>query len=401
MLTVTFTPSEAGDAIVKIFTGTGSTGAIKTINQSVTAAGQTSVTWDGMTDAGPMVSPGTYTARVYYADKVANKATAYPVSGQFTVGGVTSIAVTSPTAGSTYAPGAALPVHWTPDFAASSGQFSIWVVSSQSEFYGGDIVAADGSVSYTGNPTLTAPVGTGYSVRVYYRSTPAASWTLYGQSAGTFTISAGFTAITVTAPTGTSSKTQGASLPVTWTTDHAVASGEFGIWVVDHRRGWYGGKIVGRDRRQPSYDDERQPRTCRSASGYTIFVYYRATSGEPWGIYGLRAGHGRRDGARLQRDLRHRPHRRRAARPRAAALAVSWTTNQAVASGRVRHLGGRHRRRLVRRQDRGRDGASTSYDDSVNLERAGRQRLQRLRLLPRHAPATPGASTATRRARST
>ena len=103
VLTVTFTPSEAGDAIVKIFTGTGSTGAIKTIDQSVTAAGQTSVTWDGMTDAGPMVSPGTYTARVYYADKVANKATVYPVSAQFTVGGVTSIAVTSPTAGSSYA----------------------------------------------------------------------------------------------------------------------------------------------------------------------------------------------------------------------------------------------------------------------------------------------------------
>ena len=43
---------------------------------------------------------------------------------------------------------------------------------------------------------------------------------------------AGFNAITVTAPTGTTSKAQGATLPVTWTTNAAVATGQFSIWVV-------------------------------------------------------------------------------------------------------------------------------------------------------------------------
>ncbi len=38
--------------------------------------------------------------------------------------------------------------------------------------------------------------------------------------------------VTVTAPTGTTSKDQGAALPVTWTTNQAVATGQFSIWVV-------------------------------------------------------------------------------------------------------------------------------------------------------------------------
>ncbi len=53
-----------------------------------------------------------------------------------------------------------------------------------------------------------------------------------------------FNAITVTAPTGTTSKAQGATLPVTWTTNAAVASGQFSIWVVSTGNGWYVGKIV-------------------------------------------------------------------------------------------------------------------------------------------------------------
>ena len=40
------------------------------------------------------------------------------------------------------------------------------------------------------------------------------------------------TAITVTAPTGTTSQDQGEALPVTWTTNQAVASGQFSLWVV-------------------------------------------------------------------------------------------------------------------------------------------------------------------------
>ena len=38
-------------------------------------------------------------------------------------------------------------------------------------------------------------------------------------------------------------QTQGEALPVTWTTNQAVASGEFSIWVVSPANGWYGGKI--------------------------------------------------------------------------------------------------------------------------------------------------------------
>ena len=53
--------------------------------------------------------------------------------------------------------------------------------------------------------------------------------------------------VTVTAPTGTTSKNQGEALPVTWTTNQAVATGQFSIWVVSPANGWYVGKIVAAD----------------------------------------------------------------------------------------------------------------------------------------------------------
>ena len=336
-----------------------------------------------------MVSPGTYTARVYFADKVANKATTYPVSGQFTVGGVTSIAVTSPTAGSTYAPGAALPVPWTPDFAASSGQFSIWVVSSQSEFYGGDIVAADGSASYTRNPTLTAPVGTGYAVRVYYRSTPAASWTIYGQSAGTFTISAGFTAITVTAPTGTQQPSPGRQ-----PARHLDARLRGRQRPVQHLggqpgNGWYGGKIVAADG-TASYTDSVDLNVPVD-TGYRVYVYYRATSGDPWSIYGYVAGDRQRD-RRLQRHHRHRPHGHApAAKPRAAPCRSPGRPTRR-SQRPVQHLGGQPRP-TAGTAARSSPPTAPPATRQRRPQRAGRHRLPRLRLLPRHAAATPGAST--------
>ena len=77
------------------------------------------------------------------------------------------------------------------------------------------------------------PVDTGYRVFVYYRATTGDPWGIYGMSRGHGRRdAAGFSAITVTAPTGTTSQAQGASLPVTWTTNASVASGQFSIWVV-------------------------------------------------------------------------------------------------------------------------------------------------------------------------
>ena len=86
------------------------------------------------------------------------------------------------------------------------------------------------------------PQAGGYQVRVGYR--PAAgsgSWTVFGVSSGCFTVAAPALAITVPAVSG--SYAQNASLPVTWTTSQAVASGEFAVWAVSPS-GWYVGKLV-------------------------------------------------------------------------------------------------------------------------------------------------------------
>ena len=364
VLSVTFTPSEAGDAIVKIYEGTGSTGAVKTIDQTIAVAGQTSVTWDGTTDAGPMVSPGTYTARVYYADKVANKATTYPVSGQFTVGGVSSIAVTSPTDGSSYEPGAALPVTWAPDFAVSTGQFSIWVVSSGGASYGGDIVAADGSASYTAHPAITAAPGTGYVARVYYRATPAMSWALYGQSAGTFAISYVFNSITVSAPSGSSSQAQGSDLPVAWTTNQAANTGEFGIWLVSPGGTWSLGKLVAA-KDTTSYD-ESVTLNLPVADGYQLYVYYRASAGDPWSIYGLAPGTVDVTASAIFNRITVSAPSGSTSQAQGSDLPVAWTTNQAANTGEfgiwlVSPGGTWSLGKLVAAKD------TTSYDESVTL----------------------------------
>ena len=74
------------------------------------------------------------------------------------------------------------------------------------------------------------------------------------------------------------------------------------------------------------------------------------------------------------------------ARTRATALPVTWTTNQAVASGPVQHLGGLPRERLVRGQDprRRRHRRPRQLRRRGRPERARRHRLPHLRLLPRH-----------------
>ena len=94
---------------------------------------------------------------------------------------------------------------------------------------------------------------------------------------------AGFSAITVTAPTGTQSQAQGSSLPVTWTTNAAVATGEFSIWVVTSTYGgWYVGKIhAAADTVGPNSYADSVDLNVPVDTGYRVFVYYRATPATP------------------------------------------------------------------------------------------------------------------------
>ena len=141
------------------------------------------------------------------------------------------------------------------------------------------------SSSTTAKPTFTAPAA---PATLVFALTVNDGKISSGSRSVTLTVassaSSGLSAISVTAPTGTSNKAQGASLPVAWTPNYAVASGQFSIWVVSPANGWYVGKVVSATG-AASYADSVDL-NVPAATGYRVYVYYRATSGDPWGTYG-------------------------------------------------------------------------------------------------------------------
>jgi hypothetical protein len=242
----------------------------------------------------------------------------------------TAISVTAPTGTTPAKQGDGLPVSWTPNAAVASGQFSLWVVSTTNGWYGGKIVNATGAASYTDSVDLNVPVDSGYRIFVYYRATSSDPWGVYGFASGTVSVTAGFSSITVTAPTGTSSQAQGASLPVSWTPNASMASGEFSIWVVSQANGWYVGKIVTADLKA-SYTDSVDLNVPVD-SGYRVYVYYRATSSDPWGIYGMSPGTVDVTATGLSAISVTAPTGT-SSKAQGASLPVNWTPNYAVASG--------------------------------------------------------------------
>ena len=235
--TYTFTNVQANHTIAVTFTQsttsiTSSAGANGTISpsgtQTVAVGGsqiytitpnpgysRDQVLVDGVNNPAAVTS-GTYT--------FTNVTTTHTIAATFKNNVPTTITVTAPTGTGTQAQGSTLPVTWTTNVAVGSGEFSIWVVSPANGWYVGKIVAANGTASYSSNVTLNVPGGTGYRIFVYYRALSTDPWGVYGFSSGTVDVTATLSAITVTAPTGTSSQTMGATLPVTWTTNTAVAT---------------------------------------------------------------------------------------------------------------------------------------------------------------------------------
>ena len=139
-----------------------------------------------------------------------------------------------------------------PTPAVASGQFSLWVVSSTySGWYVGKIHAA----ADTAPPSYADAVDLERArrhrlprLRLLPRHQRRPLGPLRHQPGDGRRDGAVFSAITVTAPIGTSSQAQGSALPVTWTTNAAVASGQFSLWVVSSANGWYVGKIVAAER---------------------------------------------------------------------------------------------------------------------------------------------------------
>ena len=110
---------------------------------------------------------------------------------------------------------------------------------------------------------------------------------MFGQSGGTFTVTAAALAITV--PTINGDHAQNSGLPVSWTTNAALPSGgEFAVWA-DSGSGWYIDKTVPTDGGS-SYGTS-VTLNVPPGSGYSIWVGYRATAGSgAWTVFGQSGG---------------------------------------------------------------------------------------------------------------
>jgi FtsP/CotA-like multicopper oxidase with cupredoxin domain len=211
--------------------------------------------------------------------------------GTGTVDVASFITVTAPTGASSLAQGSGLPIAWSTNQTGLTGQFSIWAMSAQGIFYGGKIVAATpASLDYLDSLTLNMPVDTGYSIFVFYRALPTDPWGPFGQASASIDVTTP-NAITVTAPgVGITSVLQGATVPVTWTTVPTVGTpGEFSIWLRSSGGVYFGGNVVPANGANPDYVDGIAANVPVGV-GYTVYVYYRATPTDPWGVYGASSG---------------------------------------------------------------------------------------------------------------
>ena len=251
-----------------------------------------------------------------------------------------TITVTDPPTGTTsLSQGSSLPVGWTTNAAVSSGEFSIWVVSADyGSWYGGTIVPNNGTNSYQNKSiTVTVPPGDNYRIYVYWRPTiGSGAWSdIFDDAPGTVNVTAAaFSTITVSAPTGTTAKKQGDPLDVGWTTNAAVSSGEFSIWVVSADYGsWYGGTIVPNNGTN-SYQNKSITVTAPPGDNYRIYVYWRPTIGSgAWSdIFDDAPGTVNVTAAAFSTITVSAPTGT-TAKKQGDPLDVGWTTNAAVSSG--------------------------------------------------------------------
>ena len=162
-----------------------------------------------------------------------------------------------------------------------------------------EISTTSGS-GWTSAVTLPETGGTVAATPIYVRFNRATQGTSSGNivhsSAGADTKDLAVTgtaalpigAITVSAPDAPASVARGGELAVSWAPDAAVpAPAQFGVWLVKGGV-WSLAAVYDAD---GSADYTRQvPVNVPVDTGYQVYVYYRASSGDAWSVGGLAAG---------------------------------------------------------------------------------------------------------------
>ena len=202
-----------------------------------------------------------------------------------------AISVSAPSTPTGVARGANLSVTWAPNAAVNApAQFSVWLVSGGGTWTQVGLFDADNSATYTRNVAADVPVADGYSLYVYCRASSGAAWSVYGLAAGTVNVTAPttFTSINVTAPSTPTGVAKGANLSVSWAPNVAVpAPAQFSVWLV---KGGTWTQVGLFDANNGASYTRSVAADVPVANGYSLYVYYRASSGAAWSVYGLAEG---------------------------------------------------------------------------------------------------------------
>ncbi|MEI6851072.1 MAG: hypothetical protein WCK26_03845 [Candidatus Saccharibacteria bacterium] len=207
-----------------------------------------------------------------------------------------TITITAPVdTTSSYQQGGSVPVRFSTNQIIRTGEFGVWSRSSNGTYYSYKSVSPNiSTTSYAVEFPLTKdPVGSGYQIIMAYRpQSGTGTWNNWATSSGSFKVTSSSAptltptpipnavTITITAPVDTtSSYQQGGSVPVRFSTNQIIRTGEFGVWSRSSNGTYYSYKSVSPNISTTSYAVEFPLTKDPVGSGYQIIMAYRPQSG--------------------------------------------------------------------------------------------------------------------------
>ena len=246
-------------------------------SETATIDGQTVLSGDSLDAAGP----GTHTFTLTVADLAGNETT---LSRVFTNLSET-LGVAAPFARASWQNGTTQMVRFSIDDPLAGGQFGIWLVDAAGNATQlKTLTPVDGQRLYTVSVPVDATPGSGYHVRVAWRTDAAAStWPLVATS-GAFAVTPA-QAISVSDPGAATIWQRLTSHTVRWSLASPVTGGQFEVWLIDHDHTWQPAGIVAARRGVTSYS--ARLRVTVAAGVGRVAVRWRRSPRAAWGMSGM------------------------------------------------------------------------------------------------------------------
>jgi alpha-tubulin suppressor-like RCC1 family protein len=220
------------------------------------------------------VPAGSYKAAVYWRPGPSDPWAEKKKSAAFTV---TPVNITVPAAGAMWQTQATYAVSWNVTPAMTSGEFLVALVNTATNAWWQNrfVPFVAGRTSHSVNVNTNVPAGT-YRAAVYWRATPGSGVYTVTSKSGVFTIAA----LTVSAPTASSSWPRLSTRAVDWNVAPALAAGEFRVSLVSSTNVWYINRAVPVVPAQTDYSTSFS--VAVPAGTYRAAVYWRQNSSSAW-----------------------------------------------------------------------------------------------------------------------